>query len=122
MSAYVFEFELKGLPRMSNSLLRGHWRSRIAYTQRWKYQVRLACLGEEPKVPLERAKLTLTRCSTNEPDFDGLVSGFKSIVDGLVEARILANDKQANIGQPVYLWEKAKRGMGQVKIKVEEVA
>lgn len=119
---YKLEFEIKGLPKMSNALLRGHWRSKIAYTQRWKYHVRIACLGEEPKAPLARAKLTLTRCSTVEPDFDGLVSGFKPIVDGLVEAKILANDKSGNIGQPVYLWELAKRGKGCVRIKVEEVA
>lgn len=69
--------------------------------------------------PLQTARLTLTRYSTIEPDYDGLVSSFKPIIDGLVEAGFLAGDKRANIGVPDYRWEKAKRGQGRITVRIE---
>lgn len=72
-----------------------------------------------PPKPLKRAKLTLTRCSSQEPDFDGLVSSFKHIIDGLILGGIIENDKMSNIGQPTYIWEKAPREKGKVIIEVE---
>ncbi len=74
-----------------------------------------------PAKSLERAKLTLVRYGSKEPDFDNLVSSFKPIIDGLVSAGIIVNDKQANIGQPQYLFVKAKRDEGAFSVKVEEI-
>lgn len=119
--AYTLEFTLPGLPRMSNSLLRGHWRAKHGHAMTWKRAVWRACWQLAPKEPLERAKLTLVRCSSVEPDFDGLVSSMKHVIDGLVEARIISNDKSANIGVPEYKWERAKPAKGCVKVKVEEL-
>jgi hypothetical protein len=83
--------------------------------------VNTAVLNKKPQSPLHAAVLTLTRCSSQEPDFDGLVSGFKSVVDGLVESGILKTDKVGCISQPKYLWEKAPAGKGKIKVRVEEV-
>jgi hypothetical protein len=118
---YVLEFEIKGLTKMSNSLLRGHWKVKHAHAQMWKRAVWRESWHLRPPQPLLKAKLTLTRVSSAEPDFDGLVSSFKPIIDGLVEHGILENDKSANIGQPEYKWEKGKRQYGRMRVRVEAI-
>lgn len=80
-----------------------------------------ATRASKPQLPLKKAKLTLTRHSSYEPDFDGLVSSFKQIIDGLVEAKILENDKRENIDVPCYLWKKALRGHGKITVRIEEI-
>lgn len=118
---YILSFELPGLPLMANALLRGHWRKKHGHAVKWKRAVWAKCWHVRPTAPLERAKLTLVRCSSREPDTDGLVSGFKSIVDGLVEAKVLVNDKTANIGFPEYKWEKSTNKLSRVKVRVEQL-
>lgn len=119
--SYSVEFELKGLPKLTNQLSRGVWQKRMGHTNLWKRKVWAAVWHLKPPEPLAHAALTLIRCSSREPDFDGLVSGFKPVIDGLVEAGILANDKSSNIGQPKYEWVKTSPKLGKIKIKVEEV-
>lgn len=119
--SYVLEFMLPGLPKMSNQLLRGHWRTKHGHAIKWKRKVTDACFKFKPAQPLERATLTLTRCSSAEPDFDGLVSGFKHVIDGIVECGIIQTDKSSCIGQPKYFWEKGVRGKGFLKVKVEQI-
>lgn len=80
------------------------------------------CYAIKPKWPLKKAKLTLIRYSSVCPDSDGLVSGFKHIIDGLVIGRVLVNDKFENIGMPTYLWEKAAPRGGRIRVIVEEVS
>lgn len=121
MSDYVLEFELPGLPKMANQLLRGHWIVKHRHAAKWKQAVGRATHGRLPKAPLASAALCLTRVSSHEPDFDGLVSGFKAIIDGLVEVGVLATDKPSCIGQPQFLWERGKRGAGKVRVKVQSV-
>ena len=96
----------------------------MAEARKWKHAVcdQVILLKLMPPRPLPKAKLTLTRHSMIQPDYDGLVSAFKHVIDGLIEARVLENDKMNNIGAPTYLWEKAPRSKGFITIKVEEVA
>lgn len=117
---YELQFELTKLPHMTNA--RPHnWRAAHNAAKTWKRRVWASCWHLRPPEPLKRAKLTLTRHSSSRPDHDGLVSGFKHLIDGLVEARVLEDDRYENIGIPSYLWEKAKHGAGKVTIKVEEL-
>ena len=88
--------------------------------QKWKNYVRHAVEQNHPEEPLKRAKLTLTRHSSQEPDFDGLVSGFKHIIDGLIFAKVIINDKTSNVGQPTYKWERAPINKGFITVLVEE--
>jgi hypothetical protein len=119
---YTLEFEIAGLPKMSNQLLRGHWRSKHGHALKWKNAVAKAMtILNKPSSPLSSAALTLTRLSSHEPDLDGLVSGFKHVIDGLVECGVLAGDKRSNIGVPDYRWEKVAPGKGKVRVRVEEV-
>jgi hypothetical protein len=51
---------------------------KVKEAAKWKQAVQLICRpGHKPQLPLARAKLTLTRHSSMEPDFDGLVSSSK---------------------------------------------
>lgn len=116
---YLLEFELSGLPGTTNALM-VHWRVRQRHTQKWKSAVYVECIRSGlPPEPLEKARLTFTRCSAKECDFDGLVSSFKSLCDGLITAGVIKDDKPSVIGQPTYLWEYARPKKGKVKIKVE---
>lgn len=119
---YILEFELPGLPAMMNASGRSrHWRTVAREKRRWRQTTALVVRSRRPPQPLAKAKLSCTRFSSNEPDFDGLVSGFKPIIDGLKDAGILVDDKSANIGQPSYTWEHAPNGQGKVRIRIEEV-
>lgn len=120
--AYQLAFSIAGLPKMSNQLLRGHWRVKHAHAVKWKAGVRNALKAlNKPATPLERAKLTLTRHSSVAPDYDGLVSSFKSVIDGLVEEGVLLNDKMTCIGVPDYRHEVAAPRQGRITIEVREV-
>ncbi len=90
--------------------------------RKWKDLVSLAVSTRVPAKPLEKARLTLTRYSSVEPDFDGLVSSFKHPIDGLIQAKVLENDKMSNIGVPTYAWEQVPPGKGKIRIEVREVA
>jgi hypothetical protein len=81
-----------------------------------------AVLGELrrwPEKPLDRAMVTITRCSMAEPDYDNLVQGGKFLLDGLIRAGVIKDDAPSVIGRPDYQWEKAPRGKGCVRIRVE---
>lgn len=121
MSVYVLEFTIKGLPKMQNELLRNRWQITAGLSRLWKKRVFLNAWHLRPPVPLKTAKLTLTRHSSRRGDYDGLVSSFKAIIDGLVEAQIIENDMHENIGVPEYRWEKAGLREGFVMIRVESV-
>lgn len=117
---YNLEIEIKGLPKLANSLLWEHWSVKQKHNAQWKLNVSLAVGRDKPESPLKKAKIELTRFSSNEPDFDGLVSSFKAVLDGLKGCGVIEDDKVSVIGQPVYKWERAAPKAGKIKIRVEE--
>ncbi len=120
--SYRLEFEIIALPKMTNpsGARSTHWRVVKAEKDSWKAMVQATLKRHTmPATPLSKAKLTLTRFSSVSPDPDGLVSGFKTIVDSLVIGGVLQNDKFTNIGMPDYRWEKVKPGAGKVRVIVE---
>jgi Holliday junction resolvase RusA-like endonuclease len=122
----ILEFEIEGLPKMTNTL-RKHWAVIQKERAKWKRLVAQACLNEKDcaariRKPLTQAQVTITRFSSTAPDYDGLVSAGKAILDGLVEAGVIVDDNVSVIGQPKYLWEKAKPKMGKVRVRVESAA
>jgi hypothetical protein len=74
----------------------------------------------KPTTPLKKARVTVVRHSSVAPDYDGLVSGAKSVIDGLVECGVLEDDSLAHIGMPSFSWEKCKKGEGRLTITIEE--
>lgn len=115
--SYRHGFIIHELPKTTNAQSSMHWRAKMKYVRYWHEMVWM--VRKIPPAPLLRAKLTLTRFSSSEPDFDGLVSSFKPVIDGLVVAGVLVNDKMSNIGQSVYQWEKCKRKEGRIHVLIE---
>lgn len=118
---YVLEFEIGGLPKTTNAMNRAKWQTQHAHAKKWYLWVATVAVHFVPEIPFKKAKLTLTRCSSKETDFDGLVSSFKAIIDSLVKLRIIEDDKMSNIGQPEYHWESAPQRKGKIRVKVEGI-
>lgn len=122
---YRLELEIPGLPPTANSGVgrKGskNWKATWRGRRDWTEKVKWACLGKQPKAPLEKARVIVTRHSSVEPDFDCLVISAKALIDGLTEAKVIKDDNRACIGIPVYNWEKAAPGKGKVRIVVEEL-
>lgn len=118
---YRLEITLPGLPKTTNaSRSHGHWAQYYKESVKWKKNILPYFWHVKPKEPLHKAKLILTRYSSKEPDFDGLVSSFKHVIDALVEGGIILDDKMSVIGQPDYRWTLASRNEGYIRIQVEE--
>ena len=100
---------------------KSHWRYAHAEAQKWKQLVFFAVGSQKPIKPLDRVKLTLTRFSSVEPDFDGLVRGFKSVVDSLRHCGVMTDDKISNTGIWDCRWVKAPKNSGSIRVIVEEV-
>jgi Holliday junction resolvase RusA-like endonuclease len=118
---YRLHFEVEELPKTINAQQSMHWRRKGEYVRAWHRSVWLAVGARKPKAPLERARLTLTRYSSSEPDYDGLVSSFKPVIDGLIRCGVLKDDKYSNIGRSEYRWQKAPAKQGKIQVIVEEV-
>lgn len=65
--------------------------------------------------------MEIVRYSSREPDADNGRGSFKPLLDGLVRAGVLEDDRPSVIGEPVYRWEKVKAGEGSVSVTVREV-
>lgn len=118
---YRLKFEIEGLPQLINQLAWEHWTKKKKHNDKWKHLVGLAVSGREPKEPLIKAKLILTRCSSKRPDFDGLVSSWKSLIDGLVLSKVIIDDNQDVIGQSEFNWERVGPREGKVRMEVIEL-
>lgn len=121
MNNYLLEFELEGLPRTTNSLVRSQWRARHNHAVMWKQAVFTKCWHLRPDEPLTKARITITRHSAKCPDFDGMVSASKHVVDGLIQAKIIIDDNMVVVGIPTYLWQRASPRKGKITVKVEGV-
>lgn len=117
---YKLKITLPILPKSTNQQTRMHWAAKAKMVKEIKVAV-LAIVGRnKPSKPLEHAKLVLTRHSASQPDYDGLVSSFKHVLDGLIECGVLEDDDWDHIGAPTYLWELAPRKKGFIQVIVLE--
>ena len=118
----MITFCIEQLPPTVNRQSGMHWRKKAQIVKQWHGMVAIYCGGFlKPKAPFKKAKLTLTRFSSVEPDFDGLVSSFKPVIDGLIKCGVLENDKMSNIGKPDYRWEKVKPKQGKIVVTIEGI-
>lgn len=125
---FRLEFTIEGLPKTTNGNARRHWRALHAEATLWKSRVGAAIESRFEVSPgvcyppgLKKAKLTLTRYSSSEPDWDGLVSSFKHVIDGLVLMNVIIDDRMSVIGQPQYFWVKCPPKKGRIKVEVESI-
>jgi hypothetical protein len=123
MNPYTLIFRIDGLPKRTNNM-GGNWRAKHSQSKLWKARVQKELLIRHlPEKPLDLVKLTLVRHSSMKPDFDGLVSSFKHVIDGLIEGLVLADDQMENFldGQPKYIWEYAPPCKGFIEVSLHEV-
>lgn len=118
---YHIEFEIPFLTKAISPNSRVHWAVKYKENRAVTDYICGLTSNMRPKRPLSAASLVLTRRSSSEPDFDGLVASFKNCVDALIKCKIIENDKMSNIGAPTYVWEKAKKGFGSIRIEVKEL-
>lgn len=120
---YRLELEIPGLPKTTNALRHagGHW-ARHKHDKGWKNTVAVSCIGKKPAAPLSQFKLVLERHSSVEPDYDGLVSTFKCVVDSLREVGVIADDKYSATGQWDCKWFKTSPKKGYIRVIVEGLA
>jgi hypothetical protein len=121
MINYSVTVRLDGLPKMVNASFKNNWRALWAEKKKWKELVARSFLPHQPAEPLQKAKVTIIRYSSRCPDFDGMVSGAKALLDGLKLARIIIDDNMNVIGQPNFKWEKAPPKKGAIEITVESI-
>lgn len=113
------EFELPGLPKTVNQIGRSHWAIKSKEAKRWKSAVFYACHQNKiSELMLPKATLELTRFSSREPDVDNMVGSWKHVIDGLVLAQVIIDDKPSVIGSPVFTWEKCKRAEARIRIRI----
>lgn len=118
---YTLQLSIPGLPKTTNQLKGKHFRVWSNESKLWRNMVGLYLSGKKPKKPLNLARIECVRYSSKQPDFDGTVSTFKWIIDGLVEHRVLKDDNPNIIVDSVYRWKKCSPSEGHIEIKVEEV-
>lgn len=121
MKPYVLEFTIPGLPPTQNGATRGKLKERFRVKSEWKMLVWAAIQGKKPRKPLARAKLTLIRGSRTRPDFDGLTSSFKVVIDALRQQGVLLDDRHENIGVPDYQWTPSPARCGYIRVIIEEL-
>lgn len=118
---YELQLVMSGLPALTNEMYRKGWRAVRTEQTKWKQAVIALAYTHRPAKPLKKARLTITRHSSVEPDYDGNAGSGKSIIDGLVISKIIQDDKMSNIGRPIYKWVKAPATEGHVSVFVEEL-
>lgn len=97
----------------------GHWRTHAAQRKKWRLDAFMMAIAKKPSLPLKECRLTCIRYSSSPMDYDNLVASFKSIVDGIVDARVIIDDNSTCITERYYKWEKAKQG--KIRIILEEI-
>lgn len=115
---------IQGLPKIISNGSKGSWLAAWGEAKKWHRLVLQAVVlgGHIRDVPMQKAKLKLTRHSSMAPDFDGLCSSFKHVIDGLIKAGVIADDKVTNVGQPIYDWKKCAPKKGFITIELWEVS
>jgi hypothetical protein len=96
---------------------------RSKYVQAWRDRMWTAINAPGNVVsrfPVERAGVYCVRYSTRQPDYDGLVYGFKVIVDSLMPS-IIHDDNPKVLVERIYRWEKCKQAEQRLEVKLWEV-
>ncbi len=117
----IVEFEINDLPKMTNRTAGKHWFNKHSESVKFRRLINeQLTLAKVPPLKLEKAILTLKRYSSKAPDSDGLVSGFKVVIDAIVRYGVLEDDSYKHIGMPNYSWEYRTRKLGgKISVRIE---
>lgn len=115
-------FELSGLPPGPNVRVNYHWRRRAAVDKQWKADAYLAARAAMDAAwlpytgwPIRHALVSIVHYLPDKRrrDADNLMAATKVILDGVVMAKLLADDSLDEIGQVTHTFEyrKGKPGL-----------
>lgn len=124
MKPYRLEITLTGLPKRINQFHGSSWQVKYAESRKWQlrlYAKMLITKQHSPPEPLNKANVTLIRHSSRCPDYDGLVSSFKRVIDALKKLNVIKDDNMNVIGKPEYQWVQSNPKHGFITVIVEEV-
>lgn len=117
---FILEIDVPGLPPTTNGS-HGHFRAAAATRKKWREAVRMIAYMRRPPAPLTKAKLTVTRFSSVQTDYGNRVSAAKPLIDGLIDAKVIVNDTDAVLPIQEFPYEKAPKGKGFTRLRIEEL-
>jgi hypothetical protein len=117
---FTLTIKLLGLPKGLNTS-GGHWRDVAKDRKSWRTASYYAAKFKAPLSPLKQCSLICTRHSSVPMDEDNEAASFKSIIDGLVDAKIFLDDNRLVILERSYRWEKAPAKKGFVTVTITEL-
>lgn len=115
----MIEILLQGLPKTPNQLKTMHWAARAKHSKQWRSAARWMAFKSQPKQPLRQVRLTFIRGSSRQCDYDNGIASVKPLIDGLVDAGIIADDNPSIVKAVLFGWEKAPQKAGFMKIIIE---
>lgn len=118
---YVAQVNIPIVGMSMNQLYRKHFSILTKEKKKWNFAIHDAFREIKPASPLTYAKITITRHSAGNMDFDNLVSTGKQLIDALKENRIIKDDSQEVIGRPRYVQVKSKMKNQYTTIMVQEI-
>lgn len=120
LGGYRLEVDLPGLPPL-NSASNMTWKAKIGKRKTWAKIIGF-CVpkAKRPQIPLEHARVMITRFSSAPPDFDNLGHAAKWVLDELQSVGVLSNDNAKCIGSPTLKWEKVRPKNGHTLVIVEQ--
>lgn len=108
-------------PKLPNRFGRT-WLSRHGERKRWERMVNHALNDFRYwDDPLTKAKLTLVRYSSRQPDEDNLMASWKPVIDALVSYGVIEDDNPKVIVELVSKWRKCKRNEVRIEIVIESL-
>ena len=108
------------IPPSLNKWSRMHWAKAAEIKKQWEANVYYASFSQRPKEPYKKAKVTITYFfkTKQRRDLDNYVPKF--ILDGLVKAHIILDDRAEYIGMTELIQEYDKEN-SRVEITIKEL-
>jgi hypothetical protein len=113
------EIIIQGLPPSPNKFRTMHWGHRSRESKKWRQMTAYLALRYSPKDPFKGVWLTFKRHSSQPMDPDNGCGSVKALIDGLVDAKIIADDGPDIVLGVKHEWEIAPPGKGFIKIIIE---
>jgi hypothetical protein len=96
---FELRLEIDQLPKALNKTLNAHWRKQRRLGKMWDLVIESKVRSMKPKEPLKKASISIVRHSHRNLDYDGLVGSMKPVVDALVTAGVLLDDRWSVLGK-----------------------
>lgn len=84
-----------------NVSLRSHWTARSRINRQWDKLIlgMVKSQNKVPLIPLPKAQIHVIRHSHRMLDYDGLVGSLKPVIDSLVSAGVILDDRWSCVGK-----------------------